>query len=85
MNYVIMGACWPDTYKIYDNVQLLGNFLSVIEKTDAHGTRSAIFNRRPEISNFKEIKLNTGLNYGFLFKGYKEWIDPIIKWFGIAD
>ena len=85
MNYVIMGACWPDTYKTYHNLQLPGNFLSIIEQTDPHCTCSAIFIPRPEISSFKEIVLNTGLSHGFLFKGYKEWIDPIIKWFGSTD
>lgn len=85
MKYVIMGACWRDTYKTYSNVELLGNYLSIIEQTDPHGSCSGIFSTRAEISSFKEIKLNTGLSHGFLFKGHKDWIEPVIEWFNLLS
>ncbi|MDN5287927.1 MAG: hypothetical protein JWR38_4201 [Mucilaginibacter sp.] len=81
MKYIIMGACWPDTYKSYLGLTLEGRFLSIIEKSDPHGTCSAIFNSRPKVSRFQEIVLNTGLSHGFLFKGYKDWLDPVTKWY----
>lgn len=34
MKYVIMGGCWPDTYKDYLNLNIAGRFLSVIESSD---------------------------------------------------
>jgi hypothetical protein len=34
------------------------------------------------ISSYKEVMLNTGLNHGFFYKGRKDWIDPIVEWFG---
>ena len=32
------------------------------------------------INHFKEIKLNTELEHGFLFKALYEWIEPSIQW-----
>lgn len=43
LKYVTMGGCWPDTYKEYLPVELYGNFLSVIESIDPHGTCYKIF------------------------------------------
>lgn len=80
IKYVILGACWPETYKDYLRKKLYGHFLSLIERTDPHGTCNGIFQDREEISSFSEITLNTGLSHGFMYKGYKEWIDPIVQW-----
>jgi hypothetical protein len=81
IKYVIMGACWPDTYKEYQDINLYGHFLSIIESSDPHGTCSGIFEAQKKIKSHREIILNTGLSHGFIFRGYKEWIDPIVKWF----
>jgi hypothetical protein len=81
MKYVIMGGCWPETYKEYERINLYGKVLSIIEVTDPHGTCYRVFERRKELTSYKEIKLNTGLSHGFVCKGYKEWIDPITDWF----
>jgi len=79
MNFVIMGGCWPETYKEYLALTLYGRFLSVIESSDPHGTCVRIFENRKINSN--EITLNTGLSHGFIYKGYRTWIDPIEQWF----
>lgn len=81
MSYVLMGGCWPDTYKDYNNLPITGKFLSIIEKTDPHGTCNSIFQGRKKITNYKEIILNTGRSHGFIYKGYREWIDPLVAWF----
>jgi len=81
LKFVIMGGCWPDTYKEYSGINLYGNFLSIIEASDPHGTCSKIFESRNHVSSYQEIKLNTGLSHGFIYKGHKEWIDPILTWF----
>lgn len=81
MKFVIMGGCWPDTYKDYELLKLYGKFLSVIESSDPHGTCVKIFENRSRISGYSEYKLNTGLSHGFIYKGYPEWIDPITQWF----
>jgi hypothetical protein len=81
LKYVIIGGCWPGTYKYYTSLELYGHFLSIIESSDPHGTCSKIFEQRKKVSSFREIKLNMGLSHGFIYKGHKEWIDPIVKWF----
>jgi hypothetical protein len=81
IRYVIMGGCWPETYKDYLGIELYGKFLSIVETTDPHGTCYKIFEGRKHLSSHNEIKLNTGLSHGFIYKGHKEWIDPIVRWF----
>lgn len=81
IKYVVMGGCWPDTYKSYQKIELYGTFLSIIEASDPHGTCFKIFENRKHLGSYREIKLNTGLSHGFIYKGYKEWIDPIVQWF----
>jgi hypothetical protein len=80
MKFVIMGGCWPDTYKDYQHLELYGHFLSIIETSDPHGTCAGIFEKRGLIKSYKEISLAMGLSHGFINKGYKEWIDPLINW-----
>lgn len=80
LNYVVMGGCWPNTYKEYADIKLYGKFLSIIEKSDPHQTCEKIFDNQKEIKLFKEVTLNTGLSHGFIYKGYKEWINPIVEW-----
>lgn len=81
MKFAMMGGCWPQTYKDYEHFNLYGRFLSVIESSDPHGTCAKVFETRKQISDFTEYKLNTGLSHGFIYKGHREWIDPVVSWF----
>lgn len=83
MKYVIMGGCSPDIYKYYLKLKLRGRFLSVIESSDSHGTCAAIFKGRKEIKDFHEVKLDTGLDHGFLYRPFAAWLDPVLQWFQI--
>lgn len=83
LRFVIMGACWPKTYMDYEGIRLYGHFLSVIEASDQHGTCSRIFRKR-QVSSFREVKLNTGLSHGFLYRGLSEWIDPVAAWVAVV-
>lgn len=83
MKYVIMGGCWPDLYKYYLDMEIGGRFLSIIESSDSHGTCAKIFEKRKQVKDFHEIKLETGLDHGFIYKPYAAWIDPVVQWFQI--
>ena len=85
IKYVIMGGCWPDTYKDYQHIGLYGHFLSIIESSDPHKTCSKIFESKKQLSSYEEVELHTGLSHGFMYKGRKEWIDPIVNWFKRID
>lgn len=80
VKYVLMGGCWPNDYKEYVHLELYGDFLSIIEATDPRGTCYALFENSKYSKEFKEIRLNTGLSHGFIYKGYKEWVDPVADW-----
>ena len=81
MKYVIMGGCSPDIYTYYLNVNIEGHFLSIIESSDSRGTCGKIFENRKRVKSFREIKLETGLNHGFIYKPYAAWLDPVLQWF----
>jgi len=83
MKYVIMGGCWPETYKDYSDIQITGRFLSIIESSDPRGTCAQMFQNRTQVKDFHEIKLETGLDHGFIYKPYAAWIDPLVQWFQI--
>ncbi len=80
INYVIMGMCWPDTYKEYEGQELCGNFLSIYESSDPHGSCNKIFGQKKCSGSFKEMEITTGKSHGFLYQPYKEWVDPLMKW-----
>lgn len=80
LRFIIMGGCWPDTYKDYTSTKISGKFLSIIEASDPHQTCRKIFEGRKRITSFEEITLHTGLSHGFIYKGYKEWLDPVVEW-----
>ena len=81
LKVAIMGACRSETYKYYADLKLQGNYLSIIERSDPHKTCEAIFKDRSEVSDFREVELNTGLSHGFIYKGYAAWLDPLMQWF----
>lgn len=80
IHYVIIGGCWQDTYKAFLDIDLHGNILSIYEKTDPHQSCIKLFENKKSIKKSKEIMINTGLSHGFIFKGFKEWVDPVVNW-----
>jgi hypothetical protein len=80
LHFVMMGGCWPETYKDYLNVELHGHLLSVIESSDPHGTCVRLLDSQT-LKSAKEVILNTGLSHGFIYKGYAAWIRPIMDWY----
>ena len=82
--YVIMGGCSPDIYKYYLDVSVSGRFLSVIEASDSRGTCGKIFENRMLLKDFQVVRLNTGLDHGFIYKPYAGWVNPVVQWFQIS-
>jgi hypothetical protein len=81
LRFVIMGGCWPVTWRDYVDIDLYGHFLSIIESTDPHATCYRVFEGRKHLSSYQEIKLNTGLSHGFFYRGRAAWMDPLMNWF----
>ena len=80
IKYVILGMCWPDTYKSYIGKKLCGNFLSIYELSDPHGSCLKLFEDKLCKTGIKEIKLNMNNSHAFLYKPYNEWIYPMVNW-----
>ena len=81
INYVIMGLCNEYAVNYFSNYKdLCGNFLSIYEATDPHGSCEKIFMEQHCQPGFREIKLNMGNSHGFLYQPYKEWVVPLVAW-----
>ena len=80
IKYAILGMCWPDTYKSYQGKDLCGNFLSIYESSDPHGSCLQLFEDKHCLTGIREIKLNMNNSHAFLYKPYKEWIYPLVNW-----
>lgn len=82
LNFVFIGCFQETDLKEMADINYCGNILTIYESSDPNGV-SAIKRKKTsklKIKRFKEIKLNTGLKHGFLFKPLKEWIEPSKKW-----
>lgn len=84
INYAIMGMCWPDTYKDYATKDLCGNFLSIYESTDPHGSCLGLFEDKSCKPIVQEIMLDMENSHGFIYRPYKEWVRPLVAWMDAA-
>jgi hypothetical protein len=80
IKYAILGMCESDTYKSYKDKELCGNFLSIYEASDRHGSCLQLFEDKYCVTGLKEIKLNMNNSHAFLYKPYKEWVHPLVDW-----
>jgi len=80
IKYAILGMCESDTYKSYKDKELCGNFLSIYEASDPHGSCLKLFEDKYCITSLKEIKLSMNNNHAFLYKPYNEWVHPLVNW-----
>ena len=82
VNYVFIGAFQDTDIQDYPDINICGNILTIYETSDYYGV-SAIKRKETSqlnVKRFSEIELNTNLKHGFLYKPFKEWIEPSIKW-----
>lgn len=82
IRYAILGLCSDYALEYFSDYgkELYGNFLSIYESSDSKGSCYRIFNNIPPESGYREIKLDMGIDHAFLYKPYKEWIQPLVSW-----
>jgi hypothetical protein len=82
IRFVLLGLCSEYALKYFQPFQkyFTGQFLSIYESSDSKGTCLSIFQRLGGTSNFKEIKLEMGIDHAFLFKPFDDWVNPLINW-----
>lgn len=80
IRYVLMGNCnaWvPRNFK----VDLHGEILSIFDASDEVGQSCGpLFEQSRRLGRRHEIKLETGLKHGFLYRALPGWVEPAISW-----
>jgi hypothetical protein len=80
VGYVILANC-NDWVTENHPIDLHGQVLSIYEASDSvGGTCEPIFDQSKQLGKHREIRLETGLRHGFLYKPMKEWIEPAVAW-----
>lgn len=79
IGYVFMGSCDEDTLRLGDGLH--GEVLSIFEATDELEQSCAPqFARASGLGRHAEVRLETGLHHGFLYRALPEWIGPVVRW-----
>lgn len=80
VRYVLMAAC-NDWLVDKHDPRLTGEVLSIYEHSDElAGSCKTIADRSAGLSRFEEIRLDTGLAHGFLYRPLPQWVAPAIGW-----
>ncbi|HVG09629.1 MAG TPA: alpha/beta hydrolase [Thermoanaerobaculia bacterium] len=80
VGYVIMGNCNDWVLKNF-HIDLHGQVLSIYDAGDSFGgTCEPTFLQSKQLGKHREIRLDTGLRHGFLYRPMKEWIEPALAW-----
>ena len=80
INFVLIAGCneWVEEEL---KIDLCGRILSIYEASDEIGRScEAIFRQSSCQIITQEIKLNTGLKHGVLYRPLPEWISPTVRW-----
>lgn len=80
VGYVIMGNCNDWVLENF-HIDLHGRVLSIYDADDSvGGTCGPTFRQSKQLGKHREIRLETGLGHGFLYRPMKEWIEPALAW-----
>lgn len=80
VRYLLMAACNDWLVEKHDP-RLTGEVLSIYEQSDElAGSCKPVAERSAGLSRFDEIRLDTGLAHGFLYRPLPEWVAPAIGW-----
>ena len=80
VRYVLLANCNDWLIRTHDP-HLSGDVLSIYEASDAvAGTCRPLVKRSPAVGRFHEIRLNTGLGHGIVYRPLPAWVKPAIAW-----
>jgi hypothetical protein len=80
VRYVLLANCNDWLVREIDP-RLTGEILSIYEASDdIGGTCRPVVDRSPEVKRFEELRLDTGLGHGIVYRPLKEWTAPAIAW-----
>ena len=84
INYILLGANSDRTEKTF-NWKLHGRILGIYEQSDTVAGKDYSYwiDRSSDAKEFHQLKINTGLGHGFLYRPIKEWLGPAKDWISL--
>lgn len=80
VRYVLLANCNEYILGTF-SPRLHGDVLSIYDADDPLGqTCQPLFERSPELGERREIRLDTGLGHGFIFRPLEAWVRPALAW-----
>ena len=80
VRYVLLADCNDWLMRTW-HPHLSGDVLSIYEASDdIGGTCRPIVKASPAVTRFKEIRLNTGLGHGIVYRPLAQWVVPALAW-----
>ena len=80
VRYILLANCNPWLIRTHDP-KLSGEILSVYEVSDEIGGSCAdVVKRSPAVTRFEEVRLETGLGHGIVYRPLEQWMAPAIAW-----
>ena len=80
VRYVMLAGCNDGLIRTLDP-RLSGELLSIHEASDEMvGSCRALAARSPQLQRFEEIRLNTGLGHGMVYRPLDAWVEPAAAW-----
>ena len=80
VRYVLMANCNDWLIREMDP-RLTGEILSIYEVSDEiGGSCEKLVARSPEVKRFEEVRLETGLGHGIVYRPLREWLVPAVAW-----
>jgi len=82
VKYALLGLCseYAVGYFLKYRKKLCGDFLSIYESSDPKASCDKILNDKNCKDGYREIRLDMGNSHAFLYKPYREWVDPLVDW-----
>jgi len=79
--YVLLANCNDWLIRTH-NPRLSGSVLSIYDASDEIGQSCEGVRKNASrfLTRFEEIRLETGLGHGFVYRPLPEWVEPAMRW-----
>ena len=80
VRYVLMANC-NDWLMREIKPRLSGEVLSIYEASDDIGQSCVpVVRASPNVTRFSEVRLETGLGHGIVYRPMASWVEPAVRW-----
>jgi hypothetical protein len=80
VRYVLLANCNDWVIRTFDP-HLTGHVLSIYEASDdTGGSCGPLAARSPRLEAYKELRVDTGLGHGLVYRPLDLWVDPATRW-----